>query len=426
MWIFILSIGLIIFLSHLFTTLFEKTRIPDVLLLMLIGIGIGPLAGWISPLHFGTFGNVLTTVALIVILFEGGTSLRLSEMKKAALPMSVLTVLTFLLTAGICFAVAYWLIGMEIIPAMLCGTIMGGTSSAVVIPMIRSLKVKEPVYSVLMIESALTDVLCIVCTFVLIDAGTGYESIGTGSVVWSLTSTLIFAALIGIAGGIGWMLLLKWVRAYPNTMFTTLAFVFILFGLAEMLGLSGAITALTFGITLGNLPEGKKLKSGRELVFNRINEQEKNFFSESVFLLKTFFFLYLGISIQFESWQLYLMGGLIVLLVFVMRVPITWLAFSKKRDRQSVRIASVMVPKGLAAAVLAGMPLTAGVPGSGDIQGLVFAVVLISIIVSALLTPFVNSLFPYRQMFASYQKDGEENTMPSQAGQQAAEIREEL
>jgi potassium/hydrogen antiporter len=402
MWLYILAIGLIIFLAHLFSTLFQKTKIPDVLLLMLIGIFVGPVMQWVTPNDFGKFGAVLTTIALITILFEGGTTLDMKAMRKALGPTLIISLLTFIATVAICFAFSLLVLRLEASSALITGLILGGTSSAVVVPMIRSLLVKEPVYTVLILESALTDVLCIVFTFVALQAVTEAESVAAGEVIWTIFRTLIFAAIIGVTGAVGWMLLLRWVRAYPNTLFTTLAFIFILYGIAEMAGLSGAITALAFGITLSNLPEIRKKDENRSLIFHKINEQEKAFFSEMVFILKTFFFLYLGISLKFDSPLFYLAAMVFTAMVFLARIPITRISFYRTRDRASVMVASVMVPKGLAAAVLATLPAAYGVTGAESIRDFVFAVVLVSILFTALLIPVLHRIPPYKKVFAAY------------------------
>ena len=64
----IVFVGILIFLAHIFTAVFSRTRVPDVLLLIIIGICVGPVLGLASPEHFGTVGPVLTTVTLIIIL----------------------------------------------------------------------------------------------------------------------------------------------------------------------------------------------------------------------------------------------------------------------------------------------------------------------------------------------------------------------
>jgi len=65
-------VGILIFLAHLFTSVFSRTRVPDVLLLIIIGICIGPVFGLVSTSQFGIVGPVMTTITLIIILFESG------------------------------------------------------------------------------------------------------------------------------------------------------------------------------------------------------------------------------------------------------------------------------------------------------------------------------------------------------------------
>jgi potassium/hydrogen antiporter len=83
-----------------------------------------------------------------------------------------------------------------------------------------------------------------------------------------------------------------------------------------------------------------------------------------VFLLKTYFFIYLGISIRFGEWHLALVALAMVLLVFLMRVPAGAAGLPPEdytlRDRP---LTAMMAPKGLAAAVLATLPLQNGIEG---------------------------------------------------------------
>ena len=76
----ILIIGLMVFFAHFLSLQFSKTSIPDVLVLMLIGIVLGPVLGIVSPEDFGKVGSLIATIALVVILFESGTSLNLATL----------------------------------------------------------------------------------------------------------------------------------------------------------------------------------------------------------------------------------------------------------------------------------------------------------------------------------------------------------
>ncbi|MCK7540883.1 MAG: cation:proton antiporter [Marinilabiliales bacterium] len=96
--LFILSIGILVFLAHVFESLFKRTRIPDVLLLILLGIIIGPLGKIILPGDFGRVGSIFTTVTLVVILFESGLGLRIDTVWKALSGTAKIVFLGFITT----------------------------------------------------------------------------------------------------------------------------------------------------------------------------------------------------------------------------------------------------------------------------------------------------------------------------------------
>jgi cell volume regulation protein A len=382
----ILIIGLMIFVSHFLAVLFRRTNIPDVLVLMVIGLAAGPLLGWVSPADFGKVGPVIATVALVVILFESGTSLRLDVMGKALGTTGKLTVGCFLATGIIVTAVAIVALDMPTLSALLLGTILAGTSSAVVIPMVESLRLQEGTATVLVLESALTDVLCIVGVFALIHVVTD-GNVEPGKLVGGVLSALIFAAVIGILGGIGWLLILGKVRDFPNTISTTIAYAFLIYGLSELLGFSGAIAAMTLGLTLTNFdPRWLKQFKGLDHKIEALTPMDIAFYREAVFLLKTYFFVYLGISIQFSESVLAVVALGMMALVFMTRIVLTRFVFAG--DAFSLRdsaIASMLAPKGLAAAVLASLPLQYGVAMGEQIRDTAYMVVLVSISLCALL-----------------------------------------
>jgi NhaP-type Na+/H+ or K+/H+ antiporter len=91
----VLGAGLFVFLAHFLDALFEKTRIPDILFLILLGVVVGSGLEWIRPEDFGLAGSLLGTITLVVILFESGLSLPLRSLATAAgksVPCAVWTV----------------------------------------------------------------------------------------------------------------------------------------------------------------------------------------------------------------------------------------------------------------------------------------------------------------------------------------------
>lgn len=395
----ILVIGLMVFFAHFLSLQFRKTNIPDVLVLMLVGILIGPVLGIVTPEDFGKIGSLIATIALVVILFESGTSLNITTLGSSLGTTGLLATLCFVLTALIVAAIGFSVLELELLPSILLGVILGGTSSAVVIPMVSALQLSEKPATVLVLESALTDVFCIVGVFALLQIHT-QGGVDPGRLIGGVLSALVFAAVIGVLGGIGWLLVLGKVRDFPNTISSTLAYVFIVYGATEFLGFSGAIAALALGITLTNFQKfGLHRIPSIDINIEPLNEMDLVFYREAVFLLKTYFFVYLGISIHFGAAELILIAVTMVLLVYVMRLVLTRMVFhNESYTLRDAAITSMLAPKGLAAAVLAALPLQYGVVGGELIRDTTYMVVLVSISVTALLV----MLYPVSQVRRFY------------------------
>jgi cell volume regulation protein A len=384
-------VGILVFLAHLFTSIFRRTKIPDVLFLVIIGVCVGPVLGLTSPDLFGAVGPVFTIITLIIILFESGLSLKLNTIRSALRGAMILAPLTFFSTMGIVAGFALWLTDLEVLPAFILGAIVGSTSEAIIIPLVRQLRVRDGTITLLSLESSVNDVLSIVITVTLVEAY-ALGKFEVASVSGDLIASFLVAIIFGIIGAFIWSILLNRIHAIKNAMFMTPAFVFILFGIVETLGFSGAIAALVFGITLGNIESINlsifKPPTAKEPV--GLTETERVFFSEVAFLLKTFFFVYLGISLQFFSSELIIISLVLIAIAFILRIPSTRLALGHSLPLKDMSIVAVMVPKGLAAVVLASFPLQQGVAGGESIQNLTYGVVLLSIVITSLLVMLID------------------------------------
>lgn len=379
-------VGILIFMAHLFTGIFSRTKIPDVLLLIIIGIGIGPVLGLASPSQFGIVGPIFTTITLIIILFETGLTLRLTTLRSALSGALTLAPLSFFTTMTVVAGLALWLTDLEVLPAFILGAIVGSTSEAVVIPLIKQLGINEETRTLLSVESSVNDVLSIVITVALVQAYTLGE-FKIAAISGNLIAAFLVALVFGVMGAIIWSTLLHRIHALKNAMFTTPAFVFVLFGVVEILGFSGAIAALAFGITIGNI------ESIRFPILNfplasepvGLTDHEKAFFSEVAFLLKTFFFVYLGLSLELISNWLIVVGIIFTVVVFILRIPAVKLSVKKSVPIGDISITAVMIPKGLAAVVLATLPFQQGITGGELIRDVTYGVVLFSIVTTSVL-----------------------------------------
>ena len=320
-------------------------------------------------------------------MFESGANLRFSEISRSIGVASLITIINFIITVIITAFLANLLTKLDWINSIFVGAIIGGTSSAVVIPMVKQLKMSEKSSAILFLESALSDVLCLIVGLAVLE-GIKAGALDVGMVFSKMWKAFLFAALLGVAGGLTWSLIIKLVRSIKNSMFTTLAFVFILYGVVEMLGFNGGIAALTFGIILGNSDVINTNKIFRKIfTFNTsgFNEHEKNFFAEIVFIMQTYFFVYVGISLQFGSVYIYGVGLLIVVLIILSRPLSIRLLTKKDTSAAEVGIMSVMTPKGLVPAVLASLPLQQGLINGDIIMDLGYSIVLFSIVICSVL-----------------------------------------
>ncbi|MCF0190374.1 MAG: cation:proton antiporter [Marinilabiliaceae bacterium] len=403
----IIAIGILYFIGHVLTHFFDKAKVPDVLILIIFGILVGPVFGLVNPEMIGVAGQLFTSIALIVILFEGGLGLSLTNLVSSAKQATVLTTSFFGITTLIVFVIMKYGFDFSSMASLLTGFICAGTSSAVVIPMVNALKVGKEATTVLILESALTDVLCIVFTIgVLQSIKSGNFEIG--KIIGSLISSLVLASVIGIAGGVFWLRVIDKIRKNENTQFATFFFMFLLYGLAEMLDFSGAIASLAFGIVLGNnylVGHSMGKITGNVVSVGAVSEVEKMLYREIVFLTKIFFFTYLGISIPFTNVEFIMIALSIVAVVYIARPMATKFLVNRGVNAFDKTIISVMVPKGLAAAVLAGLPGQYEMVEAPSIQAVTYNIILFSIVLTSILIPLIEKT-PVGNMFKAFMNTG--------------------
>lgn len=384
----ILVVGALIFIAHAFTGIFSRTRVPDVLLLTIIGIVLGPVLHLVTPANFGKVGSIFTTVTLIIILFEAGLSLDLDVIRGSIRSTLSLTLINFFLTMIAVALAAHFLLGFGYRLTLMFGAIVGSTSPAVIIPLTRCMHMEQASKTILFLESAISDVLSIVVAIGFMDSyrlGTLHVTQMIGQVF----ATLILAGLAGVGSAFLWSALLRRIRGLENSIFTTPAFVFVLFGLVEIFGFSGYVAAVVFGAVLGNIEVFHGFAWMRRYLPDEaitLNDQERNFLGEVVFLLKTFFFVYVGVSIRFTDLPLVYIGIAITGLIFLIRIPAAWLGLARSVPVRDASLVAIMSPKGLAAVVLAAMPLERQIREGDTLQSVTYSVVFLSIVLTSVLS----------------------------------------
>lgn len=389
----LIVLGLLIFAAHLFNAWFSRRRIPDVLLLMLIGIVIGPVTGWVSPESLATIGPVLASLTLLFILFDSGLDIHFDVIRQYWTGVVQVTFLSFITALATVALIAFFAFGMDLPESMMLGGMVAGTAAAIVIPLIHQMRVSERTRVVLTLESAISGVLCIVVTLSFIEGFKQDRVAAMGPMLGRVLASLVISLLLGTMGGILWSSLMHRIRKLQNSMFLTPAFLFVLFGVTEVLGYSGALSALAFGLVLGNHEyfSPSFLSKFKLHPMTPLEEDEKSFFKEFVFVLKTYFFVYIGICIPFSNVNALIYGAIIAGALFLVRFLLVVIVGRNNTPNDRLTV-SMMIPKGLVSAVLASMPeqvnLAAGeeiIHGAEDIKYITYAVIFCSIIICSLL-----------------------------------------
>lgn len=374
---FLLMLGVVLYLGVVGSYFFERYKIPDVLNLILIGLILGPLLHLFDPRLLTPWMPVVGAVALGLILFEGGLDLELDNViERFGLSFSLATG-TFLATSGLIALVFRTMTGADWIHSLLLGTTLGCVSSAVILPISSILNIPDNVKTSINLEAAMSDMWGVVLTLSLIRL-VPLEQVDHGQMISALWSAFSIAIVGASIFGAVWLVALDRFRESPFSYMMTLAAVFVLYGLTELVHGSGPMAALTFGAVLTNADKIAKLFH-KKFKFV-LDEKIRWFNTEVTFFARTFFFVYLGLVVSFTSFDLHFMFVLFVIMVAILLsryliVKLTTTVYHK--EAPYAQIYRSMLPRGLTSAVLVGM-VQARVPETDAFLEYAFAVILLT------------------------------------------------
>jgi NhaP-type Na+/H+ or K+/H+ antiporter len=354
-----------------------RARLPAIVLLLGAGFLAGPVAGWLDPAaDFGELLRPLVALAVALILFEGGLSLSLTELRES--PKAVQRIVS--LGAAIAFAggacAAHYVAGLSWPSALVLGAILVVTGPTVVIPLLRHARLKPRVASLLRWEAILVDPLGALLAVLVFEA---VLVLNTELSAGELLSRVGGAIAWAVIGGwlLGRLLVLAFIRGkVPEflkapVVVTAVLVTYALSGL--ILEESGLLTVTVMGITLGN----SRIASLSEL---------RRFKEIITVLLVSGVFVLLTASLELDTLEaLTPRDALFVLiLLFVVR-PVAVLV-STLRTEVSFRerlLAAWIAPRGVVAVAVSGLFAVAlaehGLADADRLVALTFAVVVITV-----------------------------------------------
>jgi cell volume regulation protein A len=356
----LVTASVIIAIGFLGNYLFKRTGLPDMLYLIALGIIFGPILGVFDPASIMSLAPFIAALSLVIILFDGGLRMNMYQVFSESPRAALLAVVGFVFTLVTVTLFVHYVMGLPLLNGVLFATIYGGGGSSVaVLSLVNKLNISEQCEVTLSLESVIDDILCVVGSLVVIGIiMTGHAD----PVIISkeIASQFSIGAVIGVVFGVIWLSVLRNVANEPYAYMLTLAVVLFGYTVSEYLGGSGPLTSFLFGLVLGNEREiFKFLKRDRSRSLI-VDAGLRRLQEEIAFLIRSFFFVYLGLiamSIDINS----LFWGIILsfLLLFIRFIAVK-LAMIRSPICEENSLMTTVLTRGLVAAILGTLPMQYG------------------------------------------------------------------
>lgn len=356
----LITASVIIAIGFLANYLFKQTGIPDMLFLMALGIIFGPILGVFDPASIMGLAPYIAALSLVIILFDGGLRMSIYEVFSES-PRAVL-----LATLGFVFALVtialftHYVMGLPLLHGILFGAIYGGGGSSVaVLSLVTRASISDKGETVLSLESVIDDIMCVVGSLVVIGIiMTGYAD--SAIIAREIAGQFSIGAVIGVISGLVWLSVLRKAAKEPYAYMLTLAVVFFAYSVSEYLGGNGALSSLLFGLVLGNEREIFKILKRERARSVIVDAGLRRFEEEVAFLIRSFFFVYLGlIAVAIDINSLF-WGVILSFLLLFIRFGAVRLATIRSPLREERSVMIPVLTRGLVAAILATMPMQYG------------------------------------------------------------------
>ena len=339
----------------------KHLRIPGILILLTLGFGLGPSGfHWVDPDSLGSGLFVLVDFAVAIILFEGGLNLEASRLRRQELPIRQLISIGGLVTfVGASLSVLLFLDWSWSL-AFLFGSLVVVTGPTVIGPLIRDMRLRPNIKTILEAEGVLIDPIGAILAILILHLALSAQALTLLSETVGSIFRFGFGLFMGLLGGIilGAILRVRFLVPSGFTNIFTLAAVFLLFHLSDhVISQSGILAVTIAGVVVGNF----RTPVDRDL---------RDFKDQLTILLVGMLFILLAATIRLEDVQELGMGGLYVLgsLVLVIRPLNVWLSTRNSTLSWQERIfIGWVAPRGIVAAAIAS--LTAGILDERGLEG---------------------------------------------------------
>lgn len=316
----LIALCIITIISYLFNIISERLKIPSVILL----IGCGVLLQSVSE-NYGhrifiprTVLELLGVIGLIMIVLEGALDLKITKAKQKLISKSFVAAGAVLLITTIAIAdILHLFLDIRFIKALPYAVAMGVISSSIAIPSVNKLDIEKKEF--IIYESTFSDILGIML-FNYVIASSLLSLVTVGIFIWNL----ILITIISILSTLLLMLLFRYLKGHIKV-FLILAILILVYSISKQMHLPSLFFILVFGLVLNNAEPFLKGKIQKFLLPEKllsVNSELKIMTAELAFLIRTFFFLLFGYSIDVSlilNSTVLLTGSVIIVVIMIIR-----------------------------------------------------------------------------------------------------------
>ncbi len=372
----LIALCALVVISYLFNIISSKIKIPSVILLLATGMGLNYIGK-----HFGyEFKNynllleILGAVGLIFIVLEGALDLELKRSKIPVITKSFFSALLILMatTSITCYILIHYL-EMSIKTGLIYAVPLGVISSAIAIPSVHKLSSEKKEF--IIYESTFSDIIGIILF--------NYVILGDLLSTNSLTQFVFGLFLILVISGVSSILLLLLLNYTTSHVkfYLIFAVLILVYSFAKIFHLPSLVLILIFGLMLNNAHlfiKGRLAKYLHLEKLNSVTAELKLITVETAFIIRTFFFILFGYTLNLISLMdpsSILIGSLIIATIIVVRF-----VFLRFISRTNIFPEIFIAPRGLITIVLFySIPATLQSPKFNE--GILFFVIIVSALI---------------------------------------------
>jgi len=366
--------GALFIVSILASTLSPRMGMPLLLVFLIIGMLAGEDGFLGIQFQSVKAAYFMGTLALAVILFDGGLRTEIHLFRVGLRPALSLATIGVVITVGVCGGLAAWILGLSWVHGLLLGAIVGSTDAAAVFSVLtmQGLTLKSRVGATLEIESGINDPMAVFLTIMLVELMVTQQAHFSWSMLWLFVWEMGAGTVVGLVGGRILAYGIERLQLSPG-LYPLLALfggVFI-FGLAAVMHASGFLAVYLAGLMVGN-----RVSRG---LYNI-----QRFHDGFAWLAQISLFLMLGLLVSPHQLMHYATSALLVgvLLMFLARPLAVWLCLLPFQfSWQEKTFISWVGLRGAVPIVLAMFPWLAGVENWTFFFNIAFFIVLISLVV---------------------------------------------